>query len=511
MQFFSTSAKKPSIGTGPVISSAHDSVLARSAQKSRQPSVLHSSAIGGTAASSASPLKDFPASRANKGFLLNVKNMGGGGFKGLHAAASSVVVADDSKRLNLTDFLDGSLKVNAGAGFGGAHHRGGKQVNHRMHASQMTSPERSRGAAIAWADGSVISAMSREDPAAAPVSGQHTRVKSMLTKPENATDAVLDYGGMRDGLMTPDEGAQRRKQSQMTQAKINQLRKKLNSQNASRSRGRRFTSETNADKNIQGGYQNGFVANGGQDALSTNQHQGLSDTMKRRSLSNRNGFMSHKRTADSVDYSSLADHAPLDRSRKLRNSKLVFSQTSKDLTWQDHYQATQRKTATFNDPEFGLKGYALADSKLKDFNYKIQAISYAKEHKTANDHYLDQHQRANKWKPDCKNKHDDWSNPKFTGGGKFLKGPKETYIAAIIKHNKAKPMPAPGHYPMKDLMTCKAALKSGSRGEKFLEFTEQAKWQALQAPGPGNRSDKITFALTEKKPRAASMHAESEK
>lgn len=33
----------------------------------------------------------------------------------------------------------------------------------------------------------------------------------------------------------------------------------------------------------------------------------------------------------------------------------------------------------------------------------------------------------------------------------------------------------------------------------------------MQAPGPGNRHDKIDFKWTVKKPRAASMHVESEK
>ena len=56
---------------------------------------------------------------------------------------------------------------------------------------------------------------------------------------------------------------------------------------------------------------------------------------KRRSLSNRNGWLASKKTADSVDYGSLsaADPGPLDRSRKLRASKLTFCQTSADITW----------------------------------------------------------------------------------------------------------------------------------------------------------------------------------
>lgn len=62
--------------------------------------------------------------------------------------------------------------------------------------------------------------------------------------------AVVDYDAMRNGLMTPDTGTNRRNQSRMTQAKIDMMRRKLNSQGASRSRSRRFASETNADKNI---------------------------------------------------------------------------------------------------------------------------------------------------------------------------------------------------------------------------------------------------------------------
>jgi hypothetical protein len=56
--------------------------------------------------------------------------------------------------------------------------------------------------------------------------GGHMRVKSMLTK----TPAVMDYDGIRDGLMTPDNGTNRREQGRFTQAKIDMMRRKLNSQ-----------------------------------------------------------------------------------------------------------------------------------------------------------------------------------------------------------------------------------------------------------------------------------------
>lgn len=197
--------------------------------------------------------------------------------------------------------------------------------------------------------------------------------------------------------------------------------------------------------------------------------------------------------------------------RKLINSKLVFCKTQKDLTWRDLYQGNQKKTQTYQDPNFGIRGYSVPDSKLKDFSYKIPAISYGKEHKNADDHYLDQHQKNNKWKPPCVNKHDDWAKPKFIGGGKFLKGPRTTFTASVMIENQRRPKPGPGAHTLKDLTMVKAAPKSGSKAEKILEFIEQAKWEAMQAPGPGNRHDKIDFKWTEKKPRAASMHAESEK
>lgn len=94
------------------------------------------------------------APRGTKSFLLNVKDMSAASRAAGLTAASSVVVAD-SKGFQLNDFLD------ATAGAGGAHFRGsaGKQVNHRMHYSQMTSPKNkvTNGGAIAWHDGSVIS------------------------------------------------------------------------------------------------------------------------------------------------------------------------------------------------------------------------------------------------------------------------------------------------------------------------------------------------------------------
>ena len=145
---------------------------------------------------------------------------------------------------------------------------------------------------------------------------------------------MVDYDGLRGSLMTPDTGTGRR-----TQAKIDMMRRKLNSQGVSRSRGRRFASETNGDKNIQGGFQNGFVANGGQDALPTNTHQHCNENVKRTTLSNRNGFLSTaQKTADSVDYSSLANEkGAVKEDRKLINSQLVFCKTQKDITWRDIY------------------------------------------------------------------------------------------------------------------------------------------------------------------------------
>lgn len=182
--------------------------------------------------------------------------------------------------------------------------------------------------------------------------------------------------------------------------------------------------------------------------------------------------MSNKKTADSVDYSSALDRGTMKEDRKLVNSKLTFSKTSKDLNWRDHYQTNQKKTQTYQDPHFGVRGYSLTDTKLKDINYKIPAISHPKEHKNADDHYLDQHQKANKWKPPCTNKHDDWSKEKFSRGGKFLKGPRETFTASVILENKRRPKPAPGTYDLKDLTTVKPQPKTGSKAEKFFEFVE---------------------------------------
>ena len=66
----------------------------------------------------------------------------------------------------------------------------------------MASPNGNKitnGAAIAWADGSVIS----DKPSTA---GNHMRVRSMLQKEPHLGGAMMEYGGMRDGLMTPDHG-----------------------------------------------------------------------------------------------------------------------------------------------------------------------------------------------------------------------------------------------------------------------------------------------------------------
>ena len=161
-----------------------------------------------------------PTRGGNKSFLLTLKDMSAGGSRAAGLTATSSVVVPESKGYQLNDFLD------ATAGMGGAHFRGsaGKQVNHRMHYSQMTSPKGgnklTNGGAIAWGDGSVIS----DQPSAI---GDQMRVKSMLTK--NQHGPSMEYGAMRDGLMTPDHGAHRRQQSRMTQVKIDTLRRKLNS------------------------------------------------------------------------------------------------------------------------------------------------------------------------------------------------------------------------------------------------------------------------------------------
>ena len=77
--------------------------------------------------------------------------------------------------------------------------------------------------------------------------------------------------------------------------------------------------------------------------MPTNTHQPASDTIKRMSLSKRNGFMSHKdrKIADSVDYGNAFENGAMKEDRKLVNSQLTFCQTAKNLRWQDHYQANR--------------------------------------------------------------------------------------------------------------------------------------------------------------------------
>jgi hypothetical protein len=75
-------------------------------------------------------MKDTAPRGGNKSFLLNVKDMSAGLSRAAGLTATSSVVVPESKQgFALNDFLD------ATAGMGGAHFRGGKQVNHRMHYS----------------------------------------------------------------------------------------------------------------------------------------------------------------------------------------------------------------------------------------------------------------------------------------------------------------------------------------------------------------------------------------
>ena len=181
------------------------------------------------------------------------------------------------------------------------------------------------------------------------------------------------------------------------------------------------------------------------------------------------------------------------------------------IAFDEIYQADHKAEANYIRPKFGLKGYALVNSMLKEPNYQITKIVFAKEgdKDKKKDHFLDYVVKANKWKPAAKQPHDDWSKKSYTQGGVFLKGPKVSSTASVIAEAKKKNVPGPGNYKAKEYCGDKVIKsKSGSRNEKFNSFIEDAKWKSTQSPGPGTRNDKISHSIIERKSRAAVMWKE---
>ena len=111
-------------------------------------------------------------------------------------------------------------------------------------------------------------------------------------------------------------------------------------------------------------------------------------------------------------------------SKKLIKCKIENVAPKRALSHTEYVLAMNKRTSTMTNPKFGLKGYHLQDSKLKDKVYKVPQIVKYIDGQKIKDSYIDVAVKQKGWVPFTKTKLTDWSDAKFTTGGKVLKGPK---------------------------------------------------------------------------------------
>lgn len=140
-----------------------------------------------------------------------------------------------------------------------------------------------------------------------------------------------------------------------------------------------------------------------------------------------------------------------------------------------------KNTYNLTKPKYGVKHYVCKDNMQREPYFKIHAIAVNKKDKKG-DNFVDEHVAKMKWVPGYKyDLIQDWSN-NFGKRGKFLKGPKVSFIDEINHQKKNKNK---NHcYPIqeKDTGFAKAYAtkkESCAKNEKICEFIEQAKWQGM--------------------------------
>lgn len=166
-------------------------------------------------------------------------------------------------------------------------------------------------------------------------------------------------------------------------------------------------------------------------------------------------------------------------SLNVRGSKLSAKSVRHNIPVQEMLQSSMKNTYNLSKPQYGVKHYICKDNMQREPYFKINAIAVNKKDKKG-DNFVDEHVAKMKWVPGAK--YDmiyDWSN-NFGKRGKFLKGPKVTFIDEVITQEKKK-KPKPHCYPIQEKLTgfAKAYVQkkeSCAKKEKICEFIEQAKW-----------------------------------
>ena len=158
-------------------------------------------------------------------------------------------------------------------------------------------------------------------------------------------------------------------------------------------------------------------------------------------------------------------------------SKIENVYPSRALSSTEYVLSLNKRTSTLIRPKYGMKGYHLQDSKLKDKIYQIPKIVKYIEGQKIKDGYIDHAVKEKGWVPFTKIKLTDWSDMKFTPGGKSLKGAKISMTEEAMNFAKKKGIPAPNAY-FKDLKPDPGAKSSVSKGPKYCGFIEHAKWES---------------------------------